>query len=153
MIKMYPGPVTAQRRVKVMVPGKFFPGLEPAEQKVYYPGEAVEAADKRTFPRPGAGRTVDLESGSCASPMPWTTPTTRVKQGLLDNAAAVNRWRTYKNTRDAELEFLDELPTPLAAPAGPPLNSNSSLISAHTSVLTLYRVPWVGSMSCTDIRE
>ena len=141
MIKMYPGPVTAQRRVKVMVPGKLFPGLQPAEQQVDDPGEAVEAADKRTFPRPGAGRTVDLESGSCASPMPWTTPTTRVKQGLLDNAAAVNRWRTYKNTRDAELEFLDELPTPLAAPAGAEPAAQLKFITHQRTHFSTHTVP------------
>ena len=31
-----------QRRVKVGVPGKFFPSLQPAEQRESYEGEAVE---------------------------------------------------------------------------------------------------------------
>ena len=34
IIKQHPGPQTAARRVKANVPGKFFPQLQPAEQKL-----------------------------------------------------------------------------------------------------------------------
>ena len=40
-IKQHPGLQTATRRVKVKVPGKFFPQLQPAEQNADYEGEAV----------------------------------------------------------------------------------------------------------------
>ena len=43
-IKQHPGPQTAQRKVKVRCPGKFFPNLQPAEQRIDYEVEAVEFA-------------------------------------------------------------------------------------------------------------
>ena len=33
VIKQHPGPVQAERAVKVLVPGKHFPALQPSEQK------------------------------------------------------------------------------------------------------------------------
>ena len=44
VIKQYPGPQQVQRAVKVNVPGKHFPQLQPAEQKVDYEGTAEAAA-------------------------------------------------------------------------------------------------------------
>ena len=41
-IKQHPGPVQVTRKVVVDVPGKHFPGLQPAEQKAVYSGTAVE---------------------------------------------------------------------------------------------------------------
>ena len=41
-IKQYPGPVQVTRAVKVKVPGKHFPQLQPAEQRLSYVGTAVE---------------------------------------------------------------------------------------------------------------
>ena len=41
-IKQYPGQVQVTRAVKVNVPGKHFPQLQPAEQKQMYTGTAVE---------------------------------------------------------------------------------------------------------------
>ena len=60
---------------------------------------------------------------------------------LLDNAAAVNRSRTYKNTRDAELEFLDELPTPLAAPAGAEPAAQLKFITHQRTHFSTHTVP------------
>jgi hypothetical protein len=40
------GVQTSARRVKVSVPGKFFPQLQPAEQKAFYEGEAVEYRER-----------------------------------------------------------------------------------------------------------
>ena len=51
LIKQHAGPVTVQRRVVVDVPGKFFPGLEPAEQRQFYPGVAFEFAERHSFSR------------------------------------------------------------------------------------------------------
>mmetsp|Transcript_55188 Transcript_55188/g.109587 ORF Transcript_55188/g.109587 Transcript_55188/m.109587 type:complete len:93 (+) Transcript_55188:319-597(+) len=41
-IRQFPGQVQVDRRVKVDVPGKFFPQLQPSEQAKVYEGEAVE---------------------------------------------------------------------------------------------------------------
>ena len=51
VVKQHPGPLTVQRRVLVNVPGKFFPGLQSAEQKLDYPGEPVEFKERHVFAR------------------------------------------------------------------------------------------------------
>ena len=51
VIKQYPGPVQVARAVKVNVPGKHFPQLQSAEQKVGYEGTAVEFQERHTFQR------------------------------------------------------------------------------------------------------
>ena len=51
VIKQYPGKVTAERRVKVKAPGKFFTTLTAAEQAAEYWGEAVEFRERHNFPR------------------------------------------------------------------------------------------------------
>ena len=51
VIKQYPGHVQAARKVKVKVPGKHFPYLPAAEQKEYFWGTAVEAAERHKFTR------------------------------------------------------------------------------------------------------
>jgi len=48
-VKQHAGLQTATRRVKVKVPGKFFPQLQPAEQNAdydLYEGEAVEFRER-----------------------------------------------------------------------------------------------------------
>ena len=45
-IKQHPGPVQVTRKVVVDVPGKHFPGLQPAEQKAVYSGTAVEYRER-----------------------------------------------------------------------------------------------------------
>ena len=51
VIKQYGGLVTIQRRVKVKVPGKHFPQLQPAGQRVEYEGEAIEFVERHVFPK------------------------------------------------------------------------------------------------------
>ena len=51
IIKQHPGPQQVERAVKVNVPGKHFPGLHPAEQKIDYEGTAVEFAHRHALPR------------------------------------------------------------------------------------------------------
>jgi hypothetical protein len=46
IIRQHSGVQTSARRVKVSVPGKFFPQLQPAEQKAFYEGEAVEYRER-----------------------------------------------------------------------------------------------------------
>ena len=49
VIKQHAGPQQVRRAVKVNVPGKHFPGLQPAEQKVDYEGTAVDYAERHKF--------------------------------------------------------------------------------------------------------
>ena len=50
IIKQYPGRLQADRKVKVKVPGKHFPGLSTAElQKEFYEGTAVEYVHRRAL--------------------------------------------------------------------------------------------------------
>jgi hypothetical protein len=46
IIRQHSGVQTSARRVKFSVPGKFFPQLQPAEQKACYEGEAVEYRER-----------------------------------------------------------------------------------------------------------
>ena len=55
IIKQYPGAQTAARRVKAKIPGKFFPQLQPAEQKALYDGEAVEFRERYSFSKHAKG--------------------------------------------------------------------------------------------------
>ena len=48
-IKQYPGQQQVDRSVKVKVPGKHFPQLQPGEQKIMYTGMAVEFCQQRKF--------------------------------------------------------------------------------------------------------
>ena len=50
-IKQYPGQVQVNRGVKVKCPGKHFPGLTPAEQKVDYWVTAMEYRERYPFER------------------------------------------------------------------------------------------------------
>ena len=48
-IRQHKGQPQVDRGVKVQVPGKHFPGLQPAEQKVFYGGTAIEHAERHKF--------------------------------------------------------------------------------------------------------
>ena len=50
-IKQHPGQKQVDRRVKVNVPGKFFPALTGPEQSAFYSGEAVEFKERHSFGR------------------------------------------------------------------------------------------------------
>ena len=50
-IKQYPGQQQVDRSVKVKVPGKHFPQLQPSEQQAMYWGTAVEFRERQKFPR------------------------------------------------------------------------------------------------------
>ena len=54
-IKQHPGLQTVTCRVKVKVPDKFFPQLQPAEQNADYEGEAVEFREWYKFVRHAMG--------------------------------------------------------------------------------------------------
>ena len=117
VIKQYPGRVQVERKVKLRVPGKHFPQLRPAEQKDFYDGTAVEYAERHKFPQhlkacgvahTGPGIRFICDSDAVDDPN---------NKGFWTTLALWNRWRhtTFKDNREAEKEFLDELPP--AAPA------------------------------------
>lgn len=112
-IKQYPGQVQVERSVKVQVPGKHFPGLQQNEQRTFYDGTACECAERHRFPQhnkawgaahTGPGIRFICESDAIDDPD---------HHGFWTTLALWNRWRheTFKNDREAELQYLDELPT------------------------------------------
>jgi len=111
VIKQHPGPVTAQRRVKVDVPGKFFPQLEASERALNYEGEAVEFQERRDFKQhvawgaahKGPGIRFVCTSDAIDDPD---------NKGFWTTLALFNRWRheTYKDRRNDELQYLDAVP-------------------------------------------
>ena len=101
VIKQHPGPVQAERAVKVLVPGKHFPALQPSEQKVNYEGTAVEFKERHTFARHskawGAAQTGPGIRFTCVSDA-IDDPDNK---GFWTTLALWNRWRhdTYKDNR------------------------------------------------------
>ena len=55
VIKQFPAKLTAERRVRVLAPGKFFNNLTAAEARASYWAEAVEHTDNKKFPRNAKG--------------------------------------------------------------------------------------------------
>jgi hypothetical protein len=116
IIKQYPGRQQVERKVKVQVPGKHFPSLTAAEQKQFFDGTAVEFCERHKFPQhnkgwgvahTGPGIRFLCESDAIDDPD---------CKGFWTTVALWNRWRhaTYKDDREAEKQYLDELPA--AAP-------------------------------------
>jgi hypothetical protein len=113
------GQIQVSRAVKVLAPGKHFSGLTPAEQKIDYSVTAMEFRERYPFERHakawGAAHTgpgIRFISDTDAIDDPdnkgfWTTLT------------HWNRWRdtTYKDDREAEKQYLDQLPAAAASPA------------------------------------
>ena len=115
-IKQHKGQPQVGRGVKVQVPGKHFPGLQPAEQKEFYEGTAMEYAERHKFPQhlkawgsahTGPGIRFVCEADALDDPN---------HKGFWTTLALWNRWRheTYKDDRAAELQYLDELPAAAA---------------------------------------
>jgi hypothetical protein len=147
IIKQHPGPVQVQRAVKVMVPGKHFPQLQPSEQKVDYEGTATEYADRHKFEKHGkawggahTGPGIRFVCMSDAIDDPD-------HRGFWTTLSLWNRWRhhTYKDNTNAELPFLDRLPAAAAkakAPAAsgpkekeaPEIKKHFKLVSTGTHV-------------------
>ena len=111
-IKQHPGPVQVQRKVLVNVPGKHFPGLSSAEQAQFYEGQACEYAERHKFSQhlkawggahTGPGIRFICSSDAIDDPS---------HSGFWTTLALWNRWRheTYKDCRDKEMQFLDDLP-------------------------------------------
>jgi hypothetical protein len=120
VIKQYSGVVASQRRVKVMVPGKFFNNLTPAEAKQLYEGETVDHVGRHKFNAHakawGAAHTGPAIRFLCSA----DTLDDPDHKGFYTPLSLFNRWRhdTYKNDREKELQYLDALPAqqPTASP-------------------------------------
>ena len=121
-VKQYPGQVQVTRSVKVKVPGKHFPQLQPNEQAQDYWGEAVEYKERHNFPRHAkawgaaiVGPGIRFICTSDAVDDPDT-------KGFWTTLLLWNRWRhdTYKDNADAEMQYLDELPAAAATAAAVP---------------------------------
>ena len=119
VVRQHPGPQQVNRAVKLKVPGRHFPGLQPAEQKAFYDGTAAEFAERHKFKihlkawggaHTGPGVRFVCDSDALDDPD---------HRGFWTTLALWNRWRhdTYKDNRQDELQYLDELP---AEPAGVP---------------------------------
>ena len=112
VIKQWPGQLQVDRRVVVQVPGRFFPQLQPAEQAISYRGEACEYKERHKFGQhlkawgsahTGPGIRIICRSDAIDDPD---------YKGFWTTLGLFNRWRhdTYKNDREAEKQYLDELP-------------------------------------------
>jgi hypothetical protein len=71
VIKQFPGRETADRRVQVQVPGKFFPQLQTGEQNAIYWGEAVEFRERHKFPQHGRRGARPANFRECGSVVRW----------------------------------------------------------------------------------
>jgi len=122
VVKQYPGEQQVQRAVKVMIPGTHFTTLTSAEQAVEYQGTAMEYDKNHKFgrhkkawgdPHTGEGIRFVCESDAFDDPN---------HRGLWTTLTLWNRWRhdTYERDREAEVQFLDELPAVKAGSAPPP---------------------------------
>ena len=116
VVKQYPGLVQVTRKVRVQVPGKHFPSLQPTEQGLHYWGEAVEFAERHKFERHakawgaahhGPGIRFICDSDAVDDPD---------HRGFWTTLTLFNKWRheTYKDKRELELQYLDERPAPAA---------------------------------------
>ena len=114
VVKQILGKETAERRVKVKAPGKFFTTLMAAEQAAdYWGGEAVEFRERYNFPR-------HVKVWGAAGQFPGVCIICRSDaiddpdyKGFWVTLALFNRWRhdTYKDDRKAEnKQYLDKLP-------------------------------------------
>ena len=120
-IRQYPGQVQVARRVKVRVPGKHFSGLTAAEQKQLFDGTAVEYIERHKFAQhlkawgtahTGPGIRFICESDAIDDPD---------CKGFWTTVALWNRWRheTYRDDREAEKQYLDQLSSAPALAAEP----------------------------------
>ena len=102
IVKQHPGPQQVNRSVVVNVPGKHFPQLQTAEQKIAYPGTAVEFSERHKFerhlrawggPHTGPGIRFSCRSDAIDDPD---------HKGFWTTLFLWNRWRhdTYKNNKN-----------------------------------------------------
>jgi hypothetical protein len=141
-VKQYRGQVQVTRCVRVNAPGKHFTGLTSAEEKLVYSVTAVEYRERNPFQRhlkawgaahTGPGIRFVSESDAIDDPD---------NKGFWTTLALWNKWRhdTYSSDREAEKQYLDELPAVPAArvpaaeqaPACAPIKNHFTLHSTGT---------------------
>ena len=120
-IKQYPGQVQVTRAVKVLAPGKHFNNLTPTEAKQNYWVVATEYRERYNFEKhlkawgaahKGPGIRFVAEGDALEDPD---------NKGFWTTLALWNKWRhdTYKEDREAEKQYLDQLP------AAPPVTTST----------------------------
>ena len=126
-IKQYKGQAQVDRGVKVKSPGRHYNNLTAAEQAVDYWAQAVEFQERHSFGQhrswgarqTGPGIRFITESDAIDDPD---------NKGFWVPLPLWNCWRhdTYKDDREAEKVFLDELPAATAADAASPAKEKSN---------------------------
>ena len=112
------------RHVKVQVPGKHFPALTTAEKRVFYSGEAAEYRERHDFPRHLQAWGEKHTGPGIRFLCPSDVIDDPDHKGFWTTLGLWNKWRhsTYVNDREAEKQYLDELPAarqPVTQPAQP----------------------------------
>ena len=155
-IKQYQGQVQVTRSVRVETPGRHYNNLTGPEAQASYWATVVEFKERQPFPQhkawgakhtgPGIRYVCDLDAVDDPD-----------HRGFWVPLHLWNRWRheTYKTDRDAEKQFLDELP---AAPeAAKELNSAKipcgAEIRKHFDAIGtgIHTVGGTGTMSGTEL--
>ena len=118
-IKQYAGQKQVTQAVRVQVPGKHFTGLSASEQKLDYWVSAMEFRERHAFER-------NLKAWGSAHTGPgirFVSEDDAVDEpdhhGFWTTLSLWNKWRdqTYRDNRDAELPYLDQLAAVPAAVA------------------------------------
>ena len=112
VVKRYPGQQQVDRHVKVQVPGKHFPALTTAEKRVFYSGEAAEYRERHDFPRHLQAWGEKHTGPGIRFLCPSDVIDDPDHKGFWTTLGLWNKWRhsTYVNDREAEKQYLDELP-------------------------------------------
>ena len=99
------------RGVRVKVPGKHFTGLSQAEQKVDYWVSATEVCERHAFVSHAKAWGQAHTSPRILFVSEDNTINDQDHQGFWMTLSLWNKWRdqTYRNDRDAELKYLDQL--------------------------------------------
>ena len=151
IIKQHAGPVTAQRRVKVNVPGRFFSGLQPAEQKESYAGEAVEYTERHKFEAHSKGWGAAHSGPGIRFLCVSDAVDDPDNKGFWSTLTLFNRWRhdTYKTNRDAELQYLDALPNILPVPTDAAVEKHEPLVKSFFTLdhIGVHTVGGTGKMA------
>jgi len=146
-IRQYPGQSQVTRGVRVKAPGTHWTGLTRTEQQVHYWVCAMEFRERHAFQshakawgqaHTGPGMRFVSEDDAIEDPD---------NRGSWTTLSLWNKWRdqTYRDDRDAELQYMDQLPAVSAAnassadkqsPAGARVKQSFTLVSEGTHTVS-----------------